>query len=442
MVDKMNAEHEYNSGAAVVQPIINGMTDLLEKQDNLYHHIYRGLVNGKPISETRLISCIQKSINPFKNKEEYDKLGLLPELEIVISNTTEAGIVFNKDDKPEDGILASTFPGKVTQLLWRRFSHFNGAKDKGLKFIPVELIEKNGEKLKESILKYAKLWQLPETFMGWVNEHNYFANTLVDRIVPGYPKDEADEIRASIDFNDNLMVSSEVFHLWVIEGGKEIQTAFPTDRCGLNVIYTDNLSPYRTRKVRILNGAHTCMVPVGLLNGITTVRESVEHKSLGRFVRHIIFNEIAPTINLPKQELEAYAEEVLERFKNPFIKHELASIALNSISKYKVRVLPSLLDYYKLTNTLPKGLVLAFTHLIKLYLTDTFTIQDSDEVKAFFSNLRDDKNSVRHIINKVLAKQTFWGTDLNLIVGLPELMTSQMSLLNFGIKISNLMEEE
>ncbi|MCF6360506.1 MAG: hypothetical protein L3J29_07060 [Cyclobacteriaceae bacterium] len=265
---------------------------------------------------------------------------------------------------------------------------------------------------------------------------------MVDRIVPGYPKDEAEEIRASIGFNDNLIVSSEVFHLWVIEGAKEIQQAFPADKCGLNVIYTHDLTPYRTRKVRILNGAHTCMVPIGLLNEIDTVLESVEDKWLSSYVHQIIFNEIASTINLPKQALETYANEVLERFKNPFIRHELQSIALNSISKYKVRVLPSLLDYYNTTKKLPKGLVLAFTHLIKLYLTDTFTIQDSDEVKIFFSNLRASKNSVRHIIDKVLAKQAFWGTDLNLVAGLPELMTSQMSLLNYGIKISNFIEEE
>ncbi len=433
MIDKMNADG-YNSGVAVVQPIAHGMTDLLQKQDNLYHHIYRGLVNGKATSETRLISCIQKSINPFKNKKTYDALVLLPGLELVISNTTEAGIVFNQEDKPADGALASTFPGKVTQLLWSRFNHFKGATDKGLKFIPVELIEKNGEKLKEAILHYAKLWNLTDEFTSWVTTNNYFANTLVDRIVPGFPKEEAEAIRTSIGFNDNLIVSSEVFHLWVIEGGNEIQMAFPADRYGLNVIYTNNLTPYRTRKVRILNGAHTSMVPVGLLNGIETVRESVEDKSLGRFVRHIIFNEISPTISLPKHELEAYAEKVLERFKNPFIRHELTSIALNSISKYKVRVLPSLLDYYKLTNTLPKGLVLAFTHLVKLYLSD-FAINDSQKVKAFFAKLNS-TDTARTILIKVLENEAFWGSDLNKIPGLTDLMTAQLELLNKGTTIA------
>ncbi|MCF6351998.1 MAG: tagaturonate reductase [Cyclobacteriaceae bacterium] len=442
MIDKMNAEHSYNSGVAVVQPIAQGMVELLQKQDNLYHHIYRGLVNGKAASNTQLISCIQKSVNPFKNKKAYDALALLPELQIVISNTTEAGITFNEDDKPVNGALAVTFPGKITQLLWSRFKHFRGAPGKGLKFIPVELIKKNGEKLKEAVLNYAELWNLTNEFANWITNDNYFANTLVDRIVPGYPKEEAGKIQSSIGFNDNLIVSSEVFHLWVIKGPKEIQQAFPANKCGLNVIYTNNLTPYRTRKVRILNGAHTCMVPVGLLNGIETVKECAEGKWLGRFVHQIIFDEIAPTIDLPDQELEAYAKEVLERFKNPFIRHELTSIALNSVSKYKVRVLPSLLDYYNTNNKLPIGLVLAFTHLIKLYLTDTFSIKDSDEVKAFFNDLKAGNKSTKHIIYKVLANLAFWDTDLNLVTGLPELMTSQMSLLNNGIKLSDFMVEE
>ena len=437
MIDIMNKEHNYNSGVAIVQPIEFGMTDLLRKQDNLYHHIYRGLKDGKAISETRLISCVQKAINPFEQKKEYDDLAILNELELVISNTTEAGIVFKTDDCPKNGELAATYPGKLTQLLLSRFNHFNGDTAKGLKFIPVELIDKNGEKLKKAILDYAKLWDLSEEFTQWVDKSNYFANTLVDRIVPGYPKDEIDEIKKSIGFDDNLVVSSEIFHLWVIEGCEEIQKAFPADKCGLNVIYTKDLSPYRTRKVRILNGAHTSMVPVALLNGIETVRESVESDNVGEFVRHIIFNEIAPTINLPKAELELYATEVLERFMNPYIHHELKSIALNSISKYKVRVLPSLLDSLKTNNKLPEGLVLAFTYLIKLYLSESFTIQDNDEVIAFFSTLSATAETPEAIIRKVLGEVSFWDTDLNQINGLTEMMTSQLELLNKDVAIGN-----
>lgn len=437
MVDILNKQHNYESGVAIVQPIEVGMTDLLRKQNNLYHHIYRGLKDGKAISESRLISCVQKAINPFEQRQEYDELALLPHLELVFSNTTEAGIVFKSDDSPKKGELAATYPGKVTQFLLCRFAHFNGDKTKGLKFIPVELIDKNGEKLKKAILDYAKLWDLSKEFIHWVTNYNYFANTLVDRIVPGYPKDEIEEIKKSIGFDDHLVVSSEIFHLWVIEGCEEIQKAFPADQFGLNVIYTKDLSPYRTRKVRILNGAHTSMVPVALLNGIKTVRESVENEELGEFVRHIIFNEIAPTINLPKAELEMYASEVLERFMNPYIHHELKSIALNSISKYRVRVLPSLLDYLKINNKLPKGLVLAFSYLIKLYLSDFHKLQDNKEVIAFFSTLSAESANPEAIIRKVLGELSFWDRDLNQIEGLTELMTQQLKQLNKNTAISN-----
>lgn len=436
MIDLMNESHDYKSGVAVVQPIAQGMTDMLRKQDNLYHHIYRGLQKGQATSETRLISCIQQAINPFENRSGYDQVVVSDSLEVLISNTTEAGIVFKADDFPAKGDLAATFPGKVAQLLWTRYEHFKGDQSKGLKFIPVELIDKNGEKLKQAILNYVKLWKLPEAFAEWIANHNHFANTLVDRIVPGYPRDEVAEIQKAVDYEDNLIVSSEIFHLWVIEGNEAIQAAFPADKAGLNVIYTNDLTPYRIRKVRILNGAHTSMVPVGLLNGLETVKETVEDDAVGQFVRQIIFDEIAPTIDLPKDELEAYAEEVLERFKNPYIRHELKTIALNSISKYKVRVLPSLLDSLKTKNELPEGLVLAFTHLIKLYLSD-FEIQDNEEVKIFFASLKSANQNASEIIKTVLAKADYWDQDLNTITGLSEMMTNQLVMLNEGATISD-----
>ncbi|MBU2914930.1 tagaturonate reductase [Reichenbachiella agariperforans] len=439
MIDLMNEQHGYNHGVAVVQPIAQGMTDMLRKQDSLYHHIYRGLQDGKAISETRLINCIQQSIDPFTMPDAYHALATLDELEIVISNTTEAGIVFQADDQPTNGQLAATFPGKVTQLLQQRFEHFSGQADKGLKFIPVELIDKNGEKLKEAILNYAASWKLSNDFVQWIEQNCHFANTLVDRIVPGYPRDEVKTIQEAVGYEDNLIVSSEIFHLWVIEGNEAIQKAFPADKCGLNVIYTKDLSPYRTRKVRILNGAHTSMVPVGLLNGLETVKESVESDTVGEFVRQIIFEEIAPTIDLPKTELEAYAEEVLERFKNPYIRHELKSIALNSISKFKVRVLPSLLDSLATQGTLPSGLVVAFTHLIHLYTSD-FEIQDNEEVKNFFRELKG--KSAQDIITAVLSNTGFWDQDLTKTEGLAARMTEHLDQLQSGATISSFLSKK
>lgn len=416
-VDIMNSKIGYNAGVAVVQPIEHGLVKMLKEQDGLYHHMLRGLSNGQAHDETRLISCIQESINPFEIASEYFAQSGNKELKIVISNTTEAGIKFQSDDQPLNDQLAITFPGKVTQLLKKRFDHFDGSPDAGLVFIPCELIENNGENLKITIKQYAQLWQLGSEFEAWVDSYNYFANTLVDRIVPGYPKDEIDDIRTNIGYNDQLVVSSEVFHLWVIQGPAEIQKAFPADTAGLNVKFVNDITPYRTRKVRILNGAHTCMVPIALLAGIETVRESVEHKVIGEFILSTLDEEISPTIDLPEDELKAFSAEVIERFKNPFIRHELKSISLNSVSKFKVRVLPSLKDSIKIQNALPKKMVLSLACLIKLYLSDSFEVNDDESVNGYFESIKN-RAITQELVDEILKRTDFWGEDLSKISGL------------------------
>ncbi|MFY0685751.1 MAG: tagaturonate reductase [Cyclobacteriaceae bacterium] len=440
MIDVMNEKLDYDHGVAIVQPIDRGMTDMLRDQDSLYHQLGRGLRKGEAVTDTRLVKCVQQSIDPFKDLDSYKSVVLGDELKIVISNTTEAGIVYKDEPQPSSNELAETFPGKVTQLLFKRFNHFNGDITKGLVFIPVELIEKNGEKLKEAILKYASSWGLPADFAQWVENHNAFANTLVDRIVPGFPKDEIDEIKVSIGFDDNLVVASELFHLWVIQSDADIQSVFPANEAGLNVIFTNNLAPYRTRKVRILNGAHTSMVPMGLLNGIQTVREAMEDPTVGGAISDIVFNEIAPTIDLPADELKAYAEEVLERFRNPFIIHQLQSISLNSIPKFSVRVLPTLLASLKMTGELPKGLCSALAHLIALYLSDDFEISDDQEVKDFFNELKSSDHSEQQIANAVLGLTQYWNQDLNEINGMTALIAEQLTKIKAGVTVDSLLD--
>ncbi|MGL1886167.1 MAG: tagaturonate reductase [Reichenbachiella sp.] len=439
MIDIMNEKGDYNHGVAVVQPIKHGIVDLLSKQDGLYHHVMRGLKNGQPTTETRMINAVQKAINPFKERELYFAVANSEDLKIVISNTTEAGIVFNPDDALVDGQLPKTFPGKVTQILWERFQAFEGSHESGLCFIPVELIDKNGEKLKEAILQYAASWKLPAEFAAWVGSSNHFANTLVDRIVPGYPKDEIDEIQKDIGFADNLVVSSEIFHLWVMEAPEELQKAFPADKYGLNVIYTKNQTPYRVRKVRVLNGAHTCMVPVGLLHGLEIVSDSVEHDIVGGFIKDIMFGEILPTIDLPQNEKEEFANEVLERFKNPFIRHELKTISLNSIAKFKVRVLPTILDYLKLKGELPQGLLTAFAHLVQLYCSTDFEINDDQGIKDFFASIRNE--SAEEIASKVLSKEAYWGQDLTQIEGFEQIIVEQIKNIKAGKSITELLAQ-
>ncbi|WP_258105612.1 tagaturonate reductase [Marinoscillum sp. MHG1-6] len=425
-IDQLNEKADYNAGVAIVQPLEFGMVDMLAKQDSLYHHLLQGLENGKTVDDARLISCVQKAINPFQNLGDYYALAEEPTLKIVFSNTTEAGIVFDENDQPEGKALATTFPGKLTQLLKHRFDHFSGSDDAAVGIIPCELIESNGDKLKKCIEQYIQLWDLGSDFASWVAENIHFANTLVDRIVPGYPKDEINEIKERIGYDDNLVVKSESFHLFVIEGDEFIQEHFPAHKHGFNVKYVKSITPYRTQKVRILNGAHTSMVPVGLLSGIETVKETVDGDVSGKFVNEAVFNEIVETISIPGEDPKDFAKQVIARFQNPFIRHELISISLNSISKYKVRVLPTVLDYLDKKGSLPDKLVFSLACLIELYLSDKFTLKDTQEYLDFFVELKSSGANKKTIASKVLANTAFWDQDLTQVTGLTQKVTDYL----------------
>ncbi|WP_299820104.1 tagaturonate reductase [uncultured Pontibacter sp.] len=431
IIDVLNEKTDFNGSVHIVQPLEFGIVHMLEQQEGLYHVLLNGIQGGKETQVTRLISCVEGATNPYKNYSAYLALGENPALEFVISNTTEAGIAFDDADK-DFTTIPSSFPGKLTALLYRRYQHFNGAADKGLNIIPCELIEKNGEALKAAVLQYASYWQLPEAFAAWIEEHNTFCNTLVDRIVPGFPKDNINEIQAELGYEDNLVVKAEPFHLWVIEAPAKVQAAFPTAKAGLEVKFVEDLTPYRTRKVRILNGAHTALVPVAYLEGLRTVREAVEDPKAGKFIREAIFEEIIPTLDLSAEELEQFANDVIERFQNPFIRHELISIALNSISKYKVRVLPSVLEYYNRQGTLPERLLTSLAALILFYKGkyngETIPLNDTPEVLSFFEKVWQSENAAE-VTHAVLANTDFWGTDLTRIEGLEPFVAQQLELL-------------
>jgi tagaturonate reductase len=361
-------------------------------------------------------------INPYQDFKAYLQLAENRDLRFIFSNTTEAGIAFDDGDT-NPNLLPESFPGKVAVLLYHRFKFFNGANDKGLIIVPCELIDKNGQKLRETILQYIDLWKLPEEFKTWVTEHNTFCNTLVDRIVPGFPKETIKEIQEKIGYEDNLVVTAEPFHLWVIEAPESVSKAFPADKAGLDVKFVEDQSPYRTRKVRILNGAHTALVPVAYLHGLRTVRESVEDLFAGEFIRQAVYHEIIPTLDLPEEELNQFAHDVIGRFQNPFIKHELSSIALNSISKYKVRVLPSVLEFVKRKKTIPNRLTFSLACLIQFYKGEwngeTTPVSDSDVIITFFKDLWASGN-IPEIVSKTLSNQNFWDTDLTKVPDLRE----------------------
>ncbi|MCK5440704.1 MAG: tagaturonate reductase [Maribacter sp.] len=436
MVHQMNRNAGFDAGVVVVQPIEQGLVKMLNDQGGLYTLYLNGIKDGKAISEHQVIDCIQRGINPYENFDAFIALAQNSDLRFVISNTTEAGIAHVATDKLSDTPQQS-FPGKLTALLYKRFRFFGGASDKGLIVIPCELIDRNGDNLKKIILQYASEWNLEDAFTNWVNDDNIFCNTLVDRIVPGYPKDKMDTITEDLGYVDNLVVEGEQFHLWVIEGPKTVKEEFPSEECGLNVVFTDNMEPYRTRKVRILNGAHTTLVPVGYLYGIDKVRESLEDPVVGSFLKDAIFDEICPTLDLSDEELKQFSNDVLDRFRNPYLEHALMSISLNSISKYKTRVLPSVLEYVHRKNKLPKRLLFSLSALIAFYKGDrggeTIALKDNQEVLDFFTD-QWSSNDPQTVVKNVLSKVDFWNTDLTKIAGLEDRVTANLeNILDSGM---------
>lgn len=397
IVQLTDEKTDFDASVVVVQPIEKGMCDMLEKQNCVYTLIMRGLKDGVPTVDKKVIDCISRTVQPYRDFDEYLKLAQNSDFRFVVSNTTESGIAFNDSDRP-DNAPNITFPAKVTMLLKKRF-------DLGLNgfiFLPCELIEKNGQTLKKYVLEYAKLWNLGTDFEKWVGNKNIFCNTLVDRIVTGYPRDE----KIDLGYEDNMLDTSEIFHLWVIEAKddeqKILKNEFPFEKAELNIIVTDNLDRYRTRKVRILNGAHTSMIPYALLSKIETVGECMKDEKMSRFVKECVFDEIIPTLDLPTDELIDYANNVFERFSNPYIKHMCSSIALNSVSKFKVRVLPSITEYIKRKGEMPKRLLFSFARLIEFYKTD-MPNDDKDVMK--FMKESDAKT--------ILSNEKLWGEDLS-----------------------------
>lgn len=417
---ELNKAANFNAGIAVVQPIDKGLVKMINDQEGLYTLFMKGVKKGQEIQDIELISNIVKGVNPYTNFNDYLSLAKEESLEFVISNTTEAGIAYLCSDtlnmRPP-----SSFPAKLTVLLHERFKQFKGDKTKGLTIIPCELINHNSETLKEIILNYTADWNLGNDFKTWLLESNSFHSTLVDRIVPGYPKDDIEAYNSQLDYQDDLIVAAEVFLLWVIESGADLKVKLPFHKTSLDVKIVENMQPYRARKVRILNGAHTVMVPFSILYGNETVKQSVDNPFTGEFIQKAVFHEILDTLKMDREQLNSFADEVFDRFRNPFIVHNLSSIALNSISKFTVRVLPSLLDYINIHKKLPTNLTFAFASLIMFYKGtwkgEKLPVNDSEDVVNFFNDVWKIKE-YKDISKAVLEKEDLWGKDLSKINGL------------------------
>jgi len=421
IIFNMNNKADFNSSVVIVQPLANGMIDMLNDQDGLYHLNLQGLDKGKAVDSIELIDVVSRCLNPYSQFQDYLKLAENPDMRFVISNTTEAGIAFDDSCKPDDA-PASSFPGKLTQLLFHRFKTFNGAMDKGLIMLPCELIFHNGTELKKCIEQYIALWNLGEEFKQWFEKACGVYCTLVDRIVPGYPRDTINEILEKVQLEDKMVVKAEIFHLWVIEAPESVAKEFPADKAGLNVLFVPSEKPYHDRKVTLLNGPHTVMSPVAYLSGIDTVSEGLKDEVIAKFVDKVMFKELLETLDLPKAELEKFGADVLDRFKNPFVKHFYTSIMLNSFPKFKTRDLPGLKIYLERKGELPLGLVLGLAGIITYYKggkRGDVEITPNDD-KAITDLLTELWNSgdVAKVAQGVLAAEFIWGEDLNKVKGL------------------------
>lgn len=420
MIEILNDKTDFDGSVHIIQSHGKSIPEDFVNQNYNYHVFVRGFQNGKIIDEKKLITSISGVSNPNLDYGFFLDLAKNPDLESIISNTTEAGIVFDEKDTDPKKVPAS-FPGKLAALLYERFTFLEGNETKGLTILPCELIENNGDKLKECVSRYAVLWNFPQEFLAWLDTTCTFCNTLVDRIVPGFPKENFEKFEKKTGFRDHLAVVAEPYHFWAIEGPESLKAIFQSEKTGLNVHVVNNLQPYRLRKVRILNGAHTAMVPFAYLKGIRTVRDAMEDPEISTYISDTIYKEIIPTLDLPKEELEQFAAEVLDRFRNPFIRHELISISLNSISKFRVRVLPTILEYHSRTGQFPENLIRSFADLIRFYKGDingeSIPLKDEPAVLEFFEKVWEKENH-EEIIDLVLSNKDLWGMDLSQIPGL------------------------
>lgn len=390
---KLQEKGLYDGKIVVVQPIEKGMCQMLADQNCEYNLFLRGIDNGEVVNEHTHITSISRALNPYTQYDEYMKLAENPDLRVIVSNTTEAGIEYLGTEKLTD-TPPKSYPAKLTQFLYKRFTlGLNG-----FILLPCELIDNNADNLKKCVLQYADLWELGGEFKNWLESDNDFCNTLVDRIVTGYPRDEVEELTKQIGYTDNLIDTAEIFHLWVIEGHHEDE--LPFNKAGYNIVWTDDAKPYKKRKVRILNGGHTSMVLGARLYGLSTVGECLKDETVSAFLKKCIFDEIVPTLGNTETDVK-FGEAVLERFSNPFIKHQLLSIALNSVSKFQVRVLPTILEYKEKFGKYPAALTFSMAALIAFYRTDE--ANDGADIMEFMKTAS---------VEDIMKREDYWHSDL------------------------------
>ena len=438
MIDIANEEGKFDGDIVLIKPIEFGSLERFGKQDCQYTVSLRGIIDGKAEVKNRIITSVADTADAINEYEKYSEYAKLDTLRFIVSNTTEAGIVYDENDR-FDYLPPHTFPGKLTKFLFERFQYFEGAADKGLVMLPVELIDDNGIHLKECVLKQIENWNLGEEFKNWVNESCIFCSTLVDRIITGYPKGEDEKLWEEWGYKDELIVTGEPFALWVIECPKDISGELPLDQAGLPVIYTDNQKPYKQRKVRILNGAHTSFVLASFLCGNDIVLQSMEDEDIMKYIQSTIYDEVIPTLTLPEKDLKDFAEAVITRFKNPYVKHALLSISLNSVSKWRARCMPSFLGYVEKFGKLPAHLTFSLAALMAFYTGseikegaligyrngEEYKVMDDASVLEFFA--ANSGKEAKEFASAFLGREDFFGRNLNEVNGLTDAVAGYLS---------------
>ncbi|MDO6470421.1 tagaturonate reductase [Maribacter sp. 1_MG-2023] len=443
MFDVLNKTTDFNGSVAVVKPTERGEYSELLNQDGLFHVVLDGLKDGNLVSEVTLVESVSTIIQPYKDWNAYLALAEVPELRFIVSNTTEAGIKFSEKDQKTDN-PPHEFPAKLTLWLYHRFNYFKGAADKGCILLPCELIEDNGDALQKTIIQYAEHWGLETAFITWINNCNYFCSTLVDRIVSGFPTDRKVAIEQQTGYKDDLLVAGEVYHSWVIKAAPIVQKELPFSKTDLNVLFVDDLKEYREMKVRILNGAHTSLVPVGYLAGLRTVLESMNDDLVRNHVLQVLSEEIKPTLtNFSEKEIDAFINAVIDRFKNPTLKHFLIAISLNSTSKFQARLLPAFKEYTQINGHFPKRIAFSLACLIRFYKGEFdgehIPVNDDANVLGYFNEewrkVTEQHQTIENLVTNVLSNSDIVGENLTTYNGLVQFVTKSINSINeVGVK--------
>ena len=439
-IDIANERGVMNDGVVICKPRARSgggrqVIDTLREQDNLYHVVLEGVEDMQPKREVRLVQCVMDCVEPHEQYAMYEQYITSEQLRVVISNTTEAGIRYVEGDDIA-ALPPKSYPAKMTALLYRRFKHFAGDTTKGLVIICCELIENNGSTLKEYVLRHARSNNLEQSFVDWVEQSCSFCDSLVDRIVSGFPHDTIDAVKQEIGYDDEAVVVGELYHLWVIggEGYLKAKELLPLDEAGLDVVFVPAVNQFRDKKVRILNGSHTGMVALSLLMGCRTVAEAFATPDIERFVKKMVYEEVLPMIDGEREVLHRFADSILERFYNPYIKHQLKSIALNSLSKWQTRNYPTLIDNWQRLGVVANCECLSFAALLAYYAPQSGFEPDDDVEHIAFIRDNWDSTDIYATVSAIVQNEQIFSEDFSQVAGfIPKVVMYLNSILKEGM---------